>query len=145
MDEIPGWILRAIAGNGHDVDWSRMQYGIFRGVSSLYPLEVHEDLTAEGHVTFGSFVRGHMDTYTTGVVLYDARLWEAYLELPPEDFYTTNVVIYDATLYESYFVQEPERYDTQGSVYDVIITDYVFTPNTESFTALGYCTGGSFA
>jgi len=50
MDEIPGWILRAIAGNGHDVDWSGRYcaYAIETVSTTLYPVEAIEEFAASG-------------------------------------------------------------------------------------------------
>jgi len=38
MEEYPGWILRALAGNGHDVDWSRFTITPPTPVAPCWPL-----------------------------------------------------------------------------------------------------------
>ena len=82
MDEIPGWILRAIAGNGHDVDWSGRYcaYAIETVSTTLYPVEAIESFAASALVVQAILWPGINDSHiiATGDLLSATVYGEAF-------------------------------------------------------------------
>jgi hypothetical protein len=68
MEGFPGWILRAIAGNGHDVDWSRLwqacEYLVNVVTSNLYPVEVFEQFCSFAEAIRALEIPDQVEGYT---------------------------------------------------------------------------------
>jgi hypothetical protein len=113
MDEIPGWILRAIAGNGHDVDWSGRYcaYAIETVSTTLYPVEAIESFAASALVVQAILWPGINDSHVqaTADILSATVYGEAFGY--DEGHVQATADILSATLFDGYpMFTEPDHF-----------------------------------
>jgi hypothetical protein len=138
MDEIPGWILRAIAGNGHDVDWSGRYcaYAIETVSTTLYPVESIEAFAADG-VVVNSFQHYAVSDnhYFDGVQLTSATVYGTVTGYFETDSYFDGVSLTSAEVYGTQVFSEPDTYTAAHTIDQIEVIDAVFISALEEFAA----------